>query len=107
MQLWPVAAQTSVYLDNKLPHRDRKNLPEGEWMGQTVNTGHLRVFGCVTYMYIPKEKRKKLDQLAWKRVMVGYWSNHIYLVWNPETKKIVAAASVQFIEEIVGQQAQM
>ena len=55
MQLWPVAAQTSVYLDNKLPHRDRKNLPEGEWIGQTVNTGHLRVFGCVTYMHISTE----------------------------------------------------
>ena len=79
MQLWPVAAQTSVYLDNKLPHRDRKNLLEGEWTGQTVNTGHLRAFGCVAYMYILKEKRKKLDPLAWKGVMVGYWGNHIYL----------------------------
>ena len=94
MQLWPVAAQTSAYLDNKLPHRDRKNLPEGEWTGRTVNAGHLKAFGCVAYVHIPKEKRKKLDQLAWKGVMVGYWGNHIYLVWNLEMKKIAAAASV-------------
>ena len=107
MQLWPVAAQTSAYLDNKLPHGDRKDLPEGEWTGRTVNAGHLRAFGCVAYVHIPKEKRKKLDQLAWKGVMVGYRGNHIYLVWNPETKKIAAAASVRFMEEIVGQRAQV
>ena len=60
---------------------------------------HLCMFGCTAYVYIPKEKRSKVDQKAWKGIFVGYTdSPRIYLVYDPARKKIMRVTAVTFDE---------
>ena len=61
--------------------------------------GENRLFTEV-FVYIPKEKRQKLDPKAVKCVFVGY-ENHSksYRVWNPEANKIEVARDVIFLME--------
>ena len=33
---------------------------------------HLIIFGCESFMHVPKEKRSKLDNKAEKCIFVGY-----------------------------------
>ena len=33
---------------------------------------HLKIFGCLVYVHIPKEKRTKLDPSGKKGIFVGY-----------------------------------
>ena len=35
--------------------------PKEVWNGKEVNFSHLKVFGCVSYVYINSDARSKLD----------------------------------------------
>ena len=41
-------------------------------MGKDVSYSHLRVFGCKTFVYVPKEQRSKLDDKVVPHVFVRY-----------------------------------
>ena len=41
-------------------------------MGKDVSYSHLRVFGCKTFVYVPKEQRSKLDDKVVPHVFIGY-----------------------------------
>ena len=36
---------------------------------------HLRIFGCLVYIHVPKEKRTKMELSGKKGVFVGYNEN--------------------------------
>eukprot|EP00253_Pinus_taeda_P032374 PITA_32374 len=56
--LWAEACNTAVYLQNRSPHRALGHMtPEEAFSGKKPDIGHLHIFGCITYSYIPKEKR--------------------------------------------------
>ena len=62
MHLWAEAARTTVYVQNRTPHRILDNkTPEEAFFGEKLEVNHLRIFGCPVYIHIPKEKRIKLD----------------------------------------------
>ena len=42
------------------------------YFGTKPNLQHLRVFGSIAYVHVPKEKRRKLDSKAEKCILVGY-----------------------------------
>ena len=70
---WAEAVQTTVYLKN----RTSRN-------GGVPNLGHLGVFGTIAYMYVPKEKRRKLDVKSEKCILVGYSDEQKgYKCYNP------------------------
>ena len=46
--------------------------PHDLYFGKKLNQGHLRVFNNIAYVYVPKEKRRKLDVKAEKYILVGY-----------------------------------
>ena len=46
--------------------------PEEAFSGKKPDVGHIRIFGCIAYSYIPKEKRTKLEPTAEKDIFVGY-----------------------------------
>ena len=73
MHLWAEAARTTVYVQNRTPHRVLKNkTPEEVFSDKKVKVSHLRIFGFPVYIHIPKEKRTKLDP-SWKKgIFVGY-----------------------------------
>ena len=72
MHLWAEAARTTVYVQNCTPHRVlKKKTPEEVLSGKKPEVNHLRIFGCLVYIHIPKEKRTKLDPSRKKGYICG------------------------------------
>ena len=46
--------------------------PEEAFFGKKPDVGHFRIFGCLTYSYVPKGKRTKLETTAHNSIFVGY-----------------------------------
>jgi hypothetical protein len=46
--------------------------PEEAFSGKNPEVGHLRIFGCITYSYVPYEKRKNLEPTIERGIFVGY-----------------------------------
>ncbi|KAG8473238.1 hypothetical protein CXB51_035235 [Gossypium anomalum] len=97
-KFWAEAANTSVYLLNRLPTTAVKDkTPFEVWHDLKPIVSHLKVFGCVCYTLIPTEKRTKLERRAAPRIFVGYSStNKGYRVYDPPTKKILVSRDVRF-----------
>ena len=73
MHLWEKEAKKVVYVQNCTPHRVLDNkTPEEAFSGEKSEVSHLRIFGCLVYIHIPKEKRTKLNPSRRKGIFVGY-----------------------------------
>jgi transposase InsO family protein len=55
------ACNTTVYMQNRSPHRvlGRKT-PMEVFTGKKPEVGHFRIFGCIVYCHVSSEKRTKL-----------------------------------------------
>jgi hypothetical protein len=40
--------------------------------GEKPEVSHLRIFGCLVYVHVPKDKRSKLDPSGNKGIFFGY-----------------------------------
>eukprot|EP00794_Sanderia_malayensis_P011569 gene11569-biopygen9240 len=70
---WAEAVNTAVYLRNQSPTVSLKNAtPYERWIGQKPDLANLKVFGCVSYVHIAKEKCSKLNAKSRKGIFVGY-----------------------------------
>ena len=73
MHLWAEAARTVVYVQNKISHSALGfKTPEEMFTRKKPEVSHLKIFGCLVYIHIPKEKRTKLDPSGKKGIFVGY-----------------------------------
>ena len=45
---------------------------EEEFTGKNPSVDHLRIFGCIVYIHIPKDKREMLGPISIKDIFVGY-----------------------------------
>ena len=71
MFLWVEASRTTIYVQNRCPHRILKNMtPEESFIGVKPEVDHLRIFGCPVYIHMPKEKRTKLEPSGKKGTFV-------------------------------------
>ena len=66
---WAEAVRTMVYIQNRIGD---KVSAHKLYFRTKPNLRHLRVFGSIVYVHVPKEKRRKLDAKAEKCIMVGY-----------------------------------
>ena len=74
MHLWAEAARTVVYVQNRLSHSALGfKTPKEMYTGKKPEVSHLKIFGCLVYVHIPKEKRTKLDPSGKKGIFVGYY----------------------------------
>lgn len=96
---WGEAALTATYLINRCPSKalDVRKTPSEIWYNKKPDVSKLRVFGCTAFVWVPQQKRKKLDSKSVKMVMMGYTSNG-YRLWNLQKKQIVIARDIRFIE---------
>lgn len=72
-RLWAEAMRTAAHVINKLPQpRLGFNSPfETLWeMKPTVS--YFRVFGCVSYVFVPSHLHSKFDKKAVRCIFVGY-----------------------------------
>ena len=92
MHLWAEATRTSVYVQNRTPHRVLENkTPEEVFFSKKLEVIHLRIFDCPMYIHIPKEKRTKLDPSGKKGIFVGYSeSSKAYRIYFLGYKKITS-----------------
>jgi len=74
--------------------------PKEVFSGKKHEIGHFCIFGCLTYSYVPKENRTKLDPAVDKGIFVGYSkiskADWIYILVQ---RKVVVRWDVKFKEE--------
>ena len=55
MHLWDEATRTTVYVQNRLSHSALGfKTPEEMYTGKKPEVSHLKIFGCLVYVHIPK-----------------------------------------------------
>jgi len=103
MFLWAEAANTTMYVQNRCPHRAVKDkTPEEAFTGVRPEAGHLRIFGCPVYVHVPHEKRSKLDPSTLKGIFVGYSENSKGVrVYIPGHRRIDVSRDVTFDKDAV------
>ena len=75
------------------------DVPNKVWIWKDVTYDHLCVFGCKTFVHIPKDERFKLDVKTKQCVFVGYGQNEFgYKFYDPIEKKIVRSRDIAFVK---------
>jgi hypothetical protein len=73
LSLWVEDASTAVYIQNKCPHKAlEKKTPKEVFISKKPSVDHLRIFGSLIYIHVPKENRTKLEPSGKKHTFVGY-----------------------------------
>ena len=99
-EFWADAVETTCYLVNQSPTSTLvEKTPQEVWTGKKPSIDHMHIFGYDSYVHVPKEKRRKLDNKAEKCIFIDYKdSMKGYKLWNPVTKNIVYSGDVVFRE---------
>ena len=73
LSLWVEATGIVVYIQNRRPHAilGEKTLEE-VFTKKKPAVDHMRIFGTLVYVHVPKEKRAKLEPSGKKGIFVGY-----------------------------------
>ena len=97
---WGEVVNTAIYLINLSSSIPLDfDIPQRVWTGKNVTYSHLKVFGCKTFMHVPKEQRLKLGDKATPCIFIGYGDEEFdYRLWNSKKKKIVRRRDVVFQE---------
>lgn len=75
--LWGEAALTATYLINRCPSKALQvgKTPSEIWYNRKPDVSKIKIFGCKAFVWVPQQKRKKLDNKSVKMVMMGYTAN--------------------------------
>jgi hypothetical protein len=49
----------------------KNRTPKEAWSGLKPSVDHFRIFGCVSHVHIPNNKRVKLDAKSFKCILLG------------------------------------
>jgi len=99
--LWDEACSTTVYLQNRSPHRalGSKTVEEA-FTRRRPDVGHLRIFRCLTFSHVPSEKRTKLDPTVEKGILVAYSEvSKAYWTYIPALRRVVVRRDVRLEED--------
>ena len=101
---WAEALNTATYLRNRSPSTANNGMTAFESLtGLKPNVDNLRIFGCLAYIHIPKDERRKLDSKASKCVFLGYSNeSKAYRLFDVVKKKIIISRDVIFNENQFG-----
>ena len=99
-KFWAEAANTTVFLHNRLSTKAVKNqTPFEAWYGYKPPMTFLKVFGCLCFTYVPQVKRDKLDKKVAAEIFIGYSTiSKAYKVFQPHTDTIIISRDVHFME---------
>jgi len=101
LHLWAEACNTTVYVQNRFPHRILgMSTPEEAYSGKKLDLSHLRIFGANIYMHVMKDARKKLELTVEVGIFVGYTDTpHNYYAYFPNSDKTIVRRHIKFQEE--------
>jgi transposase InsO family protein len=100
---WAEAVVTATDLCNLLPSSTRNfQIPYKTFFGRDIKLSNLRSFGCMTYIFIPKETRtNKLLPRSEKAIFLGYVNDFSsYRFVRIESKTVCTTRNVSFDESI-------
>lgn len=99
-KLWAEAVGTAAYILNRSPNKAlHGKTPFELWNGYKPDLSHLRIFGSVAMVFVPKEKRQKWDKKSKRMILVGYCDNTKgYRLLDEKTFKITKSRDVTFFE---------
>jgi len=99
-KLWTEAILSAVYIVNRCPTSTLENkVPGTLWYEEKADVRKIRVFGCESFLKIPKELIKgKFDSRTIKCYLVGYCPNG-YRLYLPESNKVIVGRDVIFKED--------
>lgn len=101
-EFWAEVMDIANYLRNRLPTKSQREelIPEEAWTGKKQDVSHVRLFGSVISILIPKEKRHKSDiNKNWEGIFIGYsdTTKHVR-VWASKTQQILLVSS-SYVDE--------
>ena len=101
-KFWCEAMKMAEWIHNRAPSRTIGGKTAHEaWTGQKPNVEHLRVFGSLGYVHVPKKDRSKLDPKAKICFLTGVGnSGRKYQVWSPDDGRFIMTADVRFNEQV-------
>jgi hypothetical protein len=101
MHLWDEAARTTIYVQKILSHSAQgfKNSEE-MFSRKKPEVIHLKIFGCLVFVHILKERRTKLDPSGKKGIFFGYCEvSKSFIIYIPGYHHIEISRDVAFDEE--------
>jgi hypothetical protein len=98
LHFWGEAIQTATYtLNRTYSWLQPLSTPYERWFGQKLSLAHMRIFGCDTFIHVPKDKRKKLESKSHPRMFLGYNDmSKAYWVWDKISKRVSITRDVLF-----------
>ena len=92
---------TATYVINRSPSAPLEgDSPQKVWTGKDVSYRHLKVFGCLAYVHVAKEKRAKLHPKSRPCIFLGYGDDELgYRVWDLVNKKVFRSRDIIFMED--------
>lgn len=99
LSFWPDAMLHFVYTWNRLSHKNPEKTPFEMYGGIKPSIRHLKPFGTIAYVGVPRQRRAKLEAKAVKGIMIGYaFRTKGYRIWLPEECKVIETINVSFDE---------
>jgi len=97
---WDEVVPCSDYILNISPKKCVKyKLPQEPWSGRKSIVSHLKFFCFISYAHVPKNLRRKHDNMSEKYIFIGYNEHSkAYRLYNRVTKKFVVRSDVKFLE---------
>ena len=85
---WVEALMTATFVINRSPSTPLDGVPQRVWTYKDVSYRHLKVFGCLAYVHVAKDKRGKLDSKTHLCIFLGYGDDEFsYWLWNLAERK--------------------
>ena len=103
-KFWAEAVSTAVYLRNRSPTTAVNGMTPFEALtGDKPRVDILRVFGCLGYVHVPKDERRKFDSKSKRCILLGYGSEtKAYRLYEKIRGRIIYSRDVIFDESKCG-----
>ncbi|KAK3256629.1 hypothetical protein CYMTET_34246 [Cymbomonas tetramitiformis] len=103
VEVWPLAVRHTVYTLNRTFQKPlHRQSPYYKLYGKHYDLSLLRVFGCLAYAFVdPDSREHKLSDRAKQLRYIGHSEvSSAYLLYDPESGKIVKSGMVRFHEAV-------
>ncbi|SGZ04449.1 BQ5605_C032g11064 [Microbotryum silenes-dioicae] len=100
---WTYALDMATFIANRMQHpRFKKKTIFEIFYGKKPSVGHLRPFGAIAFVLLPRQLRRKLDDHAKKGIFVGYSGeyNYMVLVNYTTSPRVLISCDVIFIDSL-------
>ena len=103
-KFWAEAVSMAVYLRNRSPMTAVTGMTPFEALtGDKPCVDILRVFGCLAYVHVPKDERRKFDSKSKRCILLGYGSEtKAYRLYEKIRGRIIYSRDVIFDESKCG-----